>query len=349
MHNNLIRSLVGNTTGRALLFGLSILLSALTHAQTFEDPVTILENSVIVDWFSDVEVNPADATVDMIYTSWDGEKYHVHYAKLFTDGSIWRTTDLGSFITPSEWPPIGSVTEYNGRVFVISVTDEGEASFFASSDGGETFTSYPPEVFIRRADILANEYGCHLMFVNEDFELVYAQFDPVQHTWTFFSPAISSGVLAMRPSLAEGDNKLFVVYQASDTLHYERSALSNGNNWSSERQIPNSKFIEHAMGAYPQLGPRAATTNAKITAGWAGSPPGGLNGPDMGASRRTSSDPSWSSTPSLSSTNTTYFGFAGNSAGLPMSTGMAPSGKVRSSITEIGKMVTVSQRRKQIL
>lgn len=305
-----------------LLISVLALPTQRLFAQTFEQPVTVLEDARLVNWHSDAEVNPNDATVDMLYTSVseDLTKFRLHYLKLFTDGTIWRSVELTTFDrTPDPgWIPpsfVASVTEYAGRVFVIACTDDGDMRFFASDDGGATFAQYPPSTFMRRADILANEHGVHVMSVNQNFDLVYGKFDPLQKTWTFQSPAVAQGVLSMRPSLAEGNNQLFVVYQAADTLHYERSALANGTNWSTARQIPNSKLIEYDMEGWPPLGPRVAATGEKVYAGWSGSPPGGADGPLVGTSRRSFSDPSWQSDPNLS-LNLRAFGLAANSTGI---------------------------------
>ena len=284
--------------------------------QTFEQPVTVLENSQLMDWFSDVEVNALDATTDMLYTTWDGSYYHVNYLKVFSDGTVWKNVDLGVFATETGWPPFGSVTQHNGHVFVVAVAENREASFFASDDAGSTFSSFPPGPQMHRADILANDEGCHLMFVDDNFNLVYGLFDPLQGSWTIGEPLRGDHhLIPVRPSLANNGNMLSVVYQNDDTLHYERTRLS-GSEWSDETVIPKSELIEIALNYYPQLGPKVVAVGQRFYAGWAGSPPGGLSGPFVGTSRKSLLDPPlWGDSPYLFPTNSTYFGLAGNSVG----------------------------------
>ncbi len=284
-------------------------------SQTFEDPVTIVNEGTFADWFIDMEVNPVDATVDMTYITKPGTKYHLQYLKLFSDGSIWRSADLGEF--SSLTPPYSAISEYEGRVFAVGVTEEGQASFFLSEDGGASFLSYPPGRFMNRVDILANQFACHALYVDQDNNLAYGRFDPVNKTWSFPIVFTEQLVLEMKPSISDGGGYLFVVYQGSDSLHYERRSPAIGGPWpASPNLIPNSKLIESDLHLRPQLGPKSATSAAKVYAAWAGYLTQNSCCPDVRTARKLFSDPAWIADHRAWLGDPSAYGFAGNSIGM---------------------------------
>lgn len=298
-----------------VLAGVLASLQCRVFSQTFENPVIIIDHGAFSDWFIDVEVNPADATVDMVYLTKPGTKYHLLYVKLFSDGTTWRSVDLAEF--SSAFPPYAAVTEHDGRVFAIGVTDDGESRFSMSEDGGANFSSYAPGRLMKRADIYANDFACHLMYIDQNNRLAYGRFDPIGKTWLFPFTFGDQLVLAMKPSISEGGGKLFAIYQAADTLHYERNSIANGNNWSSANIIPNSKLIESNLQERPQLGPKSATSSQKVYAAWAGyTTQNNSCCPDVRTSRKLFAEPAWPADPRAWLGDPSAYGFAGNSIGM---------------------------------
>jgi hypothetical protein len=202
-------------------------------------------------------------------------------------------------------------------VFAIGVTTDGQASFFMSEDGGVSFSSYPPGRFMRRADVFVNGFGCHVLYVDQNNYLAYGNFNPLTKTWSFPQTFSNQIVLEMKPSLSEGGGRLFVVYQANDTLHYERNSHSTGSSWSVlPNPIPNSKLIESNLVERPQLGPKSATSSQKVYAAWAGYLTQNSCCPDVRTSRKLFSDPAWTADHRAWLGDPSAYGFAGNSIGM---------------------------------